>query len=127
MLRRAPIACLLLLALVPAVASGARPHAHASKSCSLSAAEMGGTKPSTLGPTYVLQLSAKGTSCGKAKGVVKAFHTCRHKHGKAGRCTSKVKGYSCSEKRTSSPTQYDSSVTCKNGSKRVNHRYTQNT
>lgn len=84
-------------------------------------------KASTFGPTYVRDLSAKGTSCKKAKGVVKAFHACRYKQGKSGHCASKVKGYSCKESRTSSPVQFDSTVTCSKGSKRVKHKYTQNT
>jgi hypothetical protein len=126
MLRRALLPCLLLLA-VSAATAGAHPVAHASKSCSLSAAQKGGGKPSTLGATYVTTLSASGTSCGKAKGVVKAFNSCRHKHGAAGHCTSKVKGYSCSEKRFSSPVQYSSSASCKNGSKSVKFKYSQNT
>ena len=125
MLRRAPLACLLALVLV-ATATAAGPTAHAAKACSLSSAEQGGAKASTLGPTYVLELSAKHVSCGKAKRVVKAFHACRYKKGKTGHCA-RTKGYACSEHRTSSPTQYDASVTCTKGSKSVKHTYTQNT
>jgi hypothetical protein len=36
-----------------------------------------------------------------------------------------VSGYSCSEKRTRGPTQYDSNVTCRKGDKTVKHTYTQ--
>jgi hypothetical protein len=125
MLRRALLPCLLLLA-TASVASAAGPVAHVSKSCSLTSAQKGGGKPSTLGATYVTTLSASGTSCGKAKGVVKAFNSCRHKHGKAGHCAH-VKGYACSEKRVSSPVQYSSSTNCKSGSKRVSFKYSQNT
>jgi ribosomal protein S14 len=125
MLRRALLPCLVVL-LAMAATAGARPVAHAAKSCSLSSAEHGGSKPSTLGTTYVLSLSARHVSCGKAKGVVKAFHACRHKHGKAGHCGS-VKGYKCSENRTKGVTQYDSTATCKKGRKKVVHQYTQRT
>jgi hypothetical protein len=38
-----------------------------------------------------------------------------------------VKGYSCSERRESGRTQYDSRVTCRKGSKTVKHTYTQYT
>jgi hypothetical protein len=115
---------ILLVLALPVTIADARPVAHAAKSCSLSAAEKGGSKPSTLGATYHTSLSAKHVSCGKAKKVVKAFHKCR---GSAtGHCSS-VKGYSCSEKRTSSPVQYESDATCKKGSKRVKFHYSQNT
>jgi hypothetical protein len=121
MLRRA-LPLLIVLAVAPAAQAG--PTAHAAKSCSLSSAEKGGSKPSTLGATYHTSLSARHVSCGKAKKVVKAFHNCR---GSAtGHCSS-VKGYSCSEKRTSSPVQFESSATCKKGSKRVKFHYSQNT
>jgi hypothetical protein len=36
-----------------------------------------------------------------------------------------VKGYSCSEKRTTGRTQYYSTVTCRKGDKTVKHDYTQ--
>jgi predicted nucleic acid binding AN1-type Zn finger protein len=71
-------------------------------------------------------IKAKHVSCGKAKKLVKAFHTCRHKHGKAGHCAH-VKGYHCTEKRLKGVNQYDSTATCKKGSKKVVHKYTQNT
>ncbi len=121
MLRRALLPCLALL-LIFAATAGARPTAHAAKNCSLSSAERGGNKPSTLGTTYVTSLSAKNVSCRRAKKLVKAFHACRP--GKAGRCPS-VRRYSCSEKRTSSPSQYYSTATCTKGSKKVTHKYTQ--
>ena len=120
MLRRSIVTCLLVLAAAP-VATAAGPVAHASKKCSMSYKQQTGS----LGATYVTSLSASGTSCKRAKGVVKAFNKCRP--GKAGRCHKKVKGYSCSEKRTSSPTQYVSKTTCKNGGKTVKFSYSQNT
>lgn len=123
MLRRAlPLLIVTLAVAAPAAQAG--PTATAAKSCSLSSAERGGSTPSTLGATYHTSLSAKRVSCGKAKKVVKAFHKCR---GSAtGRCSS-AKGYSCSEKRTSSPVQFESNATCKKGRKRVKFHYTQNT
>ena len=126
MLRRALLPCLFLLVAAP-VATAAGPVATASKSCSLSAKEKGGSKPSTLGTTYVTSLSASGVSCSTAKSVVKAFNACRHKHGKAGRCTTKVKGFKCSENRSNGVGQYVSKTTCKNGGKTVKFTYSQNT
>jgi hypothetical protein len=38
-----------------------------------------------------------------------------------------VLGYSCSEKRTSIPTEINSRVTCKKGQRRVIYTYQQNT
>jgi hypothetical protein len=125
MLQRALFPCLVVLLAVAATA-GARPTAHAAKSCSLSAREQGGSKPSSLGTTYVLSVTAKHVSCGKAKKLVKAFNSCRHQHGKAGHCPS-VKGYHCSEDRAKGVGQYDSTATCKKGSKKVVNKYTQNT
>ncbi len=125
MLRRLLLPCLLLLVATP-VATAAGPVAHASKSCGLSAKEKGGSKPSSLGTTYVTSLSASGTSCGRAKGLVKAFNSCRHKHGAGGKCGS-VKGYKCSEQRSKGVGQYVSKTTCKNGGKTVKFTYSQNT
>jgi hypothetical protein len=45
--------------------------------------------------------------------------------GKKGRCTSKVRGFRCTETRESIPTQFDAKVSCSKGSARVKHTYTQ--
>ncbi len=121
MLRRALLVSLLTLLALP-IAAGARPTAAAARTCSLTSAE----KKTALGPTYTLKLKARGTSCGRAKRVVKAFHACRHAHGKAGKCSKKARGYRCSEKRADViPTQYDAHVICKKGSRRVTTDYEQ--
>jgi hypothetical protein len=118
MLRRALPLALVLLALP--VSASARPHAHVSKTCDISGQER------KLGATYVTSLKAKHVKCGKAKAFVKAYHACRHQHGKAGKCPS-LQGYSCTEKRVTSPVQYDSTATCTNGAKKITQHYTQNT
>ncbi len=87
-------------------------------------------KEQKLGTTYVTTVKVTGTGCSTGFSVVKAFHACRHKKGAAGKCTAKVKGYSCTEKRPANlkgPASYDGDVTCKSGSKRVVHHYQQNT
>jgi hypothetical protein len=87
-------------------------------------------KEQKLGTTYVTTLKVTGVSCATGESVVKAFHACRHKKGAAGRCATKVKGFSCTEKRPAAlkgPISYDADVTCKNGAKRVVHHYQQNT
>lgn len=83
-------------------------------------------KERKLGATYVTSLKATGVSCASAEKFVKAFHKCRHRHGKAGRCA-RLSGYRCTEKRESIPTQYDSRATCTRGSRRIVQVYTQNT
>ncbi|HEU4658392.1 MAG TPA: hypothetical protein VFR97_12740 [Capillimicrobium sp.] len=80
-----------------------------------------------LGPTYVTSLRVSGTSCATGKKVVRAYYQCRVRNGgKRGRCTSKVLGFRCSERRGSSiPTQFDAKVTCRKGGATVKHAYTQ--
>ena len=84
----------------------------------------------SMGPTYVTKLRVSGTSCANGIKVTKAYQSCRLKHGKKGRCTTKVLGYSCTDKRPASesiPTQFTGHVTCKRGSARVLHDYQQDT
>lgn len=84
----------------------------------------------SMGPTYVTLMKVTGTSCSNGIKVTKAFHKCRLKKGKKGRCTTKVLGYSCTERRPSSesiPTQFTGYVTCKKGGARITHTYQQNT
>ena len=115
------LASLALLALVGAGSAAAgSPAVHAAGKCHLSSHEQ-----RHLGASYVTSLSVKKTSCKKGKGVVKAFNSCR---GSArGRCTHKVKRYSCNESRTGISTQFDSTVNCSRGGKRVHFTYTENT
>lgn len=106
-----------------------------------SAASCGGVsslKPGSLGPTYVLKLSVTGTSCASGKKFVKSWFTCRKRAGGlTGRCTKRVSGFTCRETRknlsyapgekhsTKSLLSFDATVTCKSGSKRINHSYSQ--
>jgi hypothetical protein len=108
---------LLIAIVVLAPGASAGPVAHASKSC-----DPGDER--SYGTTYVTAISVSNTSCRNGKRLVRAFHACRP--GKSGKCPS-VKGYSCSEKRTTGRTQYYSSVTCRKGSRTVKHDYTQYT
>jgi hypothetical protein len=108
---------LLTAVLLAPSASATGPVATASKGCSIGDSRGYGT-------TYVTKISVSGTSCRAARSLIRAYHACRP--GKSGKCPS-VKGYSCSEKRTTGRTQYYSSVTCRKGSKTVKHDYTQYT
>lgn len=78
-----------------------------------------------LGATYVTSVSAKRTSCGKAKKVVRAYHACR---GSSKTCRKKVMGFKCRQRiLADAGIQYDAKVTCKKGGAKVKFTYTQNT
>ena len=85
------------------------------------------TPPKYPGDGYFTSLSVSGVSCATGRDVARAYYRCRIKKGIRGRCTTRVLRFSCTETRTSIPTQFDAKVTCKRGSKRVIHRYQQNT
>jgi hypothetical protein len=113
--RSAPLAVLAVCAALAPPALADAP-ATASKSCSVGNSRSYGT-------TYVLSISASGTSCRSARRVIRAFHACRP--GKSGRC-GRAAGYRCSESRFNKSSQsYDSRVTCKRGGNTVKHTYTQ--
>jgi hypothetical protein len=82
--------------------------------------------PTYRGSGYFTSMSARNVSCATAAKVVKSYYSCRIKKGKTGRCTSKVRGYSCRETRQSIPTELNARVTCKRGSRTVVHTYQQN-
>lgn len=118
-----------LLALALAGPSPARtgPVASASalRNCKLSVSD-----EQHLGATYVYSLKVAHTTCARGKSVVRAFQKCRRAHGGArGRCprTTSVLGYHCTEKRGGVPTQFEGTVTCRSGTRRVVHQYSQNT
>jgi hypothetical protein len=84
----------------------------------------------SMGPTYVTLMKVTGTTCANGVSVTKAYHSCRLKKGKKGTCTTKVRGYSCTDRRPKSesiPTQYTGHVTCKKGGARITHDYQQDT
>jgi hypothetical protein len=125
---RASIALTLVVAVTalgaaPAgAASSSEPTVSAARSCHLSAREQ-----RHLGASYVYRLRVRRTSCRTGKRVARAFGRCRHRHGRAGRCRSRVRGFRCRENRGArSPAQYSSSVRCRRGGKRVRFVYTQN-
>jgi hypothetical protein len=83
-----------------------------------------------FGPTYVTSVKVHGITCASGKLVVKAFHACRKAHGGVkGRCprSVSVRGFHCTENRSTIASQFTSKVTCTSGSRRVVHTYTQNT
>ena len=105
------------LVLAPAGAPAtADDSATASRSCKVGNSQSYGT-------TYVRWIRARNVSCRRARGLVRAFHDCRK--GPRGRC-GRVRRYRCTENRSYSPIQFDSTVRCKRGGKVVRHAYTQN-
>lgn len=83
--------------------------------------------PDYPGSGYFTSLSVTKTTCAKGRAVALAHYRCRTENGRKGRCGRRVKGFRCTEKRQSIPTQFDSRVTCADGSKRVVFTYQQNT
>jgi hypothetical protein len=78
---------------------------------------------------YFTLLQVTGTSCKTGRSLVVKYYKCRIKHGRKGKCTSKVLGYSCKETRpagSQSEEQLNAKVTCRRGSKKIFHTYQQN-
>lgn len=116
----AAMTILLALAFASAGAgagAGATPVAAAATSCK---------PPKYPGEGYFTSLAVTNASCTRGSKLALAFYRCRTKNGRKGRCTKKVLGFSCTEKRTSIPTEINGRVTCKNGSVRIVHTYQQN-
>lgn len=81
----------------------------------------------SYGVTYVTSLTVKGVTCATGKQLVRAYHRCRKANGGLkGRCP-RVNGWRCSETRTTGPVQFSAKATCRKGTRRVVHTYTQNT
>jgi hypothetical protein len=115
---RALLAILALAAAAPlASTASASPRARSARSC---------PTPRYPGDGYFTSLSVSNTSCRNGSKVAVAYYRCRLRHGKAGRCRSRVLGYRCSEVRHSIPTEIVGRVTCTLGRARVVHTYQQN-
>ncbi|MDX6656371.1 MAG: hypothetical protein QOH62_1164 [Solirubrobacteraceae bacterium] len=116
----AVLACAAVVALLALGSSaGAQPTAHAARSCS---------PPKYPGLGYFTSLEVSHVTCATGRKVTVAHYRCRTRHGRSGRCTSKVLGYSCTEgHRNSIPTEYTARVTCKSGTRKVVYTYQQNT
>ncbi len=97
----------------------ARAAAHAPSFCKLGSA---------AGPskTSVLTLSVRHTGCATGKRLVRAYHACRVDEGDGdGSCVRRVDGYRCSERRSNeTPSAFKARVSCRDGARRVKHKYT---
>jgi hypothetical protein len=99
-----------------APAALARASAYAAGSCH---------PPKYPGQGYFSELSVSSTSCATGDAVAVAYYRCRLRHGRAGRCTSSVLGFHCSEIRQTSPDEVNGVVTCRKGRATVTHAYEQ--
>ncbi len=117
----------LLAALVAASVSHATPASAAANELPRARSAAVCDPPDYPGQGYFTSLSVTRASCATGRKVTLAYYRCRIRKGRAGRCTSSVLGYRCSERRQTIPTEINARVTCKRGSKRVVHTYQQNT
>ena len=108
------IACL-------ALALAAAPSSAAGRSC---------TPPKYPGAGYFTgKIRATNVGCAYAKRFVRAYYRCRTSSGRrpTGRCTSRVLGFKCTERRgESSAVEINARVTCNRGTQRIVHTYQQN-
>jgi hypothetical protein len=107
----------VVVALTVSAGASAGPIASAAKTC---------TPPKYPGSGYFTSLSVTGTSCSTGSKLAKDYYKCRTAHGLKGRCTKRISGYSCTEKRESIATEINARVTCKKGRATVKHSYQQN-
>ena len=117
-------ACLALAGL----AGAQSPAVAATKTC-----KAGSTKYPNANPGgYFTSLKVTNTTCSSGAKLMVAYYKCRRANGQGiqGRCkASKVNGLKCTEKRPSSgrtPSEFNASVTCTSGSKKIVHTYQQN-
>lgn len=117
-------ACLALAGL----AGTQSPAVAATKTC-----KAGSTKyPNSNPGGYFTSLKVTGVSCTTGSKLMVAYYKCRRKNGQgvSGKCkASRVNGFKCTEKRPASGnngTEFNATVTCRTGSKKVVHTYQQN-
>lgn len=115
---------------VLACVAGAVPVAAAATTATASTASAAKTctPPKFPASGYFTSLKVTNVSCNAGRTVTKHHYKCRTKHGIAGRCTSKVDGYTCKEtnRQVVPQVEIDARVTCKKGSKKVVYTYQAN-
>lgn len=90
-----------------------------------SAAVCGGL-PAYPGQGYFTSLKVTNISCSGGKDVMKAHYRSRIKNGIKGRSRG-FNGWSCTERRQASSTEYNARVICKKSGRTVNYTYSQDT
>ena len=101
-------ACLLVVASLPTAA--------AAKTCKL---------PQYPGKGSYFALDVDKVSCAEGAKVADAFTQCRTKRTRVGRCTTKVRGYTCREMRAVTKFQVVGWVSCTKGRGTVAHGFLQ--
>jgi hypothetical protein len=128
---RFPVQLGLLVTCIGIGASGATSAQAAEPTASAAAVKMTTCGVSSLYqkpgyPSYVEALSVHAVSCGSGDKLIKAYQACRVKHGgSTGKCTGKVTGYTCHEKRSTSPATIIGLVSCTRGAAAVKFSYSQ--
>jgi hypothetical protein len=110
------------------LAGASSPAVAATKTC-----KAGSTKYPNANPGgYFTTLKVTNVSCSTGAKLMVAYYKCRRKNGQGveGKCKqSKVNGLKCTENRPASGnngSEYNATVTCKSGTKKVVHTYQQN-
>jgi hypothetical protein len=96
----------------------ALPEAAAAKRCA---------PPKYPGNGYFTSLQVARVPCERGRAVALEHHRCRTRTGRKGRCSGRVLGYRCRERRVAIPTEFNSRVTCTRNRKQVVFTYQQNT
>ncbi|UTI63039.1 hypothetical protein NBH00_16940 [Paraconexibacter antarcticus] len=82
--------------------------------------------PRYPGVGYYTSLKVTHVSCTTGVRVMKAHHACRTRHRKLGTYRTVARyHYRCTERRVKSSIEYDASVTCRRGTRRVVYTYQQ--
>ena len=117
-------ACLAVVGL----AGSSSPASAATRTC-----KAGSTKyPNSNPGGYFTSLKVTNVGCSTGSSLMKAFYRCRRANGQGvqGRCrSSKVNGLRCTERRPASGnngSEFNATVTCTSGSKKIVHTYQQN-
>ncbi len=123
------VLALVALTLAAVTTASAKPVARATKTCSPPIKNGLAYLPDSSG-YFTSAIKLRKVSCAYARKFVVSYWRCRTKSGKhpAGRCTTKVKGFSCKEKAgPRTDVELNATVTCRRGgTQRIVHSYQQN-
>ncbi len=125
LLRAVAVSACLAVAGLAGISS---PAVAATKTCKHASTKYPNTNPGG----YFTSLKVTKVSCASGAKLMLAYYKCRRKGGQGveGKCKSrKVNGLKCTEKRPASGnngSEFNATVTCKTGSKKIVHSYQQN-
>ena len=81
-----------------------------------------------FGPSYVTSLHVTNTTCKRGEEVIRAYQKCRHQHGgRKGRCptSARPEGYRCTATQSRNANELTGKATCRKGTVRIVHTYTE--